>query len=148
MGYTTKSNYLNKIKQREPFRGSSVRGVIEDGLYLVYSYHTPIAAFHDTGWIYFDNKSYSPTTSRIQNLVGGYIENTYGAFTRYYSRDGMIYYKKDFSSDVYCKYIYSDFSFEAIKQDTLSLFHHKQPSQDEVDNPLLTLKNKLQSLSS
>lgn len=77
------------IRSREPFQGSSMRGVqgappsmgwirgtefhqqidrLKNPDYTVMSYNTPIAVHHEEGWHYPDI-SHSPTTGKHQSIV-------------------------------------------------------------------------------
>lgn len=82
----------NKIRNREEFNGSSARGAFVTAVdggeapesdveaireviahngrgYVVFSYHTPIAAVSEDEQVSFvSNESYSSTTSRLQNI--------------------------------------------------------------------------------
>lgn len=59
------------IAARKPFRGNSVTAEkTQRGNYCVYSYDTLIAEWDNDGeMIHFDEKRYSSTTSKIQNLI-------------------------------------------------------------------------------
>ncbi|HQP00306.1 MAG TPA: hypothetical protein PL042_06830 [Caldisericia bacterium] len=67
---TTYKQMPNKLINREEFNGNSVTATIENGIYKVYSYNTLIFS-HDinNSENYFNNKYYSNTTSRIQNML-------------------------------------------------------------------------------
>ena len=61
------------LKSREPFKGNSVEAVyISGGSYKVYSYGTlifEIDSKHNGETFHLDNKFYSVTTSKIQNML-------------------------------------------------------------------------------
>ena len=61
----------DRINNLQEFKGNSARGVIEDGKYNVYSYSTLIYSYNlnDKKVEYFDNTSYSSTTSKLQNIL-------------------------------------------------------------------------------
>jgi hypothetical protein len=57
------------IIARENFRGNSCRGAWECGAYRVYSYSTLIAESGADASLYFNERKYSLTTSRLQNII-------------------------------------------------------------------------------
>ena len=59
------------LKRQEPFISSSVTAMVgRDGVYRVSSYETLILELSPTGEVlYFDDKYYSATTSKIQSLI-------------------------------------------------------------------------------
>jgi len=60
----------NHITNHEKFKGSSVTGTPkDDGFYDVYSYTKLIAVFRYQVMTYFDDTSYSNTTSTLQHLI-------------------------------------------------------------------------------
>lgn len=69
--YTNYSDMAQKIANRETFEGNSASGYrYRDGRYRVYSYATPILSLDPTGRIvFFDNRRYSQTTSRLQSII-------------------------------------------------------------------------------
>ena len=71
------------LSKRKEFRGNSVRAFRDlDDNYIVMSYDTIIYAQCVNGW-YFDNTFYSPTTSRIQNLlIWNVLPAIYGRYLR------------------------------------------------------------------
>ena len=59
------------LKNRESFAGNSVSAVMADGKYIVYSYNTIILitdCVTDTV-LEFNNRFYSVTTSKLQNML-------------------------------------------------------------------------------
>jgi len=81
MTKTTYDAMPRLIRQRKPFEGNSVIAELSrDGdQYMIYSYNTLIARFDRTSardknredfpLVFFDNKQYSSTTSRLQNII-------------------------------------------------------------------------------
>ena len=80
MKYTTYSKMGNAIAKKEEFKGNSViaywqgTGSLADSVYIVKSYNATILKIYGVntgggGSIVFDNKYYSPTTSRLQNII-------------------------------------------------------------------------------
>lgn len=88
---TSNRNAGELIRSRQPFQGSSMRGVegappsmgwirgtefheqidrLKNPDYTVMSYNTPIAVHHEEGWHYPD-VSHSPTTGKHQSIVRG-----------------------------------------------------------------------------
>lgn len=67
--YRTYREMPELLSKRKEYRGNSVRAFkdLEDN-YIVMSYDTIIYAQCVDGW-YFDNTFYSPTTSKLQNLL-------------------------------------------------------------------------------
>jgi hypothetical protein len=57
------------LRNKESFTGSSVRAISNSGGYMVYSYDTLIFSEDKNGNIFFDSCKYSPTTSKIQNII-------------------------------------------------------------------------------
>ncbi len=58
------------ITNREHFKGSPVTGELVGDIYTVRSYSTVIATFNKHGGlIWFDDMSYSNTTSKLQSLI-------------------------------------------------------------------------------
>ncbi len=57
------------IKHSEGFNGSSVHGKLYRDEYNVYSYNTLIASFKHGVLLWFDDTSYSSTTSKLQHLI-------------------------------------------------------------------------------
>lgn len=67
--YATYREMPKLLERRKEFRGNSVRAFKDwEGNYIVMSYDTIIYAQCAGGW-YFDNTFYSPTTSKLQNLL-------------------------------------------------------------------------------
>jgi hypothetical protein len=68
-----RANYTEieqKLRDLEPFRGSSVTAYWDGDVYKVKSYSTTIATAVQRGyWTTFDGTYYSNTTSRIQNII-------------------------------------------------------------------------------
>jgi len=64
MGKVTENEMIKYIENKEPFTGSSVSATLDNGVYSIFSYSTKI--YSSDG--YFDNKKYSSTTSKIQNM--------------------------------------------------------------------------------
>ena len=68
------SNYSevrDALHARESFRHGSCSGHrYPDGQYRVYSYSTPVLSVDATGCVvFFDNRRYSQTTTRLQSLI-------------------------------------------------------------------------------
>lgn len=74
------TNYIemkNKLASFEPFRGNSVSAYRTekqiDGraawIYEVFSYSTLMYSTNDLGQVIFNNKYYSVTTSKLQNML-------------------------------------------------------------------------------
>jgi hypothetical protein len=59
----------DRLKNREPFIGNSLRGYWEGNTYKVMSYHTLIATLEEGGQRWVSPERYSNTTSRAQNLI-------------------------------------------------------------------------------
>lgn len=59
----------NAIHTQDKFKASSVTANKEGVLYNVYSYDTLIASFSGNTMMYFDDTSYSNTTSKLQHLL-------------------------------------------------------------------------------
>lgn len=58
------------LRNRQNFQGNSMSAVrAPDGTYVVYSYNTVIANVTPNGDIAINERKYSKTTSRHQNLV-------------------------------------------------------------------------------
>lgn len=66
MAKITEKEIKEKILNRQSFNGSSVKGVLNESDYLVYSYDTIIYRESNK---YFDNIKYSSTTSKLQNIL-------------------------------------------------------------------------------
>lgn len=66
--YREIEKYLERFK---PFKGNSAYAIFKDPYYIVYSYKTEILKYdtEDRKVVYFDDKKYSSTTSRLQNLI-------------------------------------------------------------------------------
>lgn len=69
-----KDNYQdikNKLANKQAFNGNSARAEINGSLYNVYSYNTLIFSYNLDAYqiLDFDNKFYSVTTSRLQNMI-------------------------------------------------------------------------------
>lgn len=97
MAYATYNQIPGKIKDREPFQGSSVRATADDGeFYIIFSYRTIMMIIHlkSDEIIYFDNTSHSPTTSRLQNMVGYLMRDRYSIPYTPYRRDNQKYYRR------------------------------------------------------
>ena len=62
---------LEKLEDCEDFNGSNVTAYTDNDVYKVFSYRTLIFAYdrHNRSVEVFDNKFYSSTTSKIQNLI-------------------------------------------------------------------------------
>jgi hypothetical protein len=58
------------LQRRESFVGNSAAGYITpSGRYVVTSYHTTILSVEGGRVVYFDNRFYSVTTSRLQAMI-------------------------------------------------------------------------------
>ncbi len=66
--YTSYKHMAYEIINRNNFKGNSTEGLKQINSYTVWSYSTAILRIEDNK-IYFDNRKYSPTTSRIQNII-------------------------------------------------------------------------------
>lgn len=83
--YTTYNSIKDKILAKGGFRGNSASGQLENGgIFAVKSYKQWIFRIYPTGKTEFNNKFYSVTTSRLQNLIARF----YGLPTK---RDNKIY---------------------------------------------------------
>ena len=62
---------INALVNKKPFQASNIFACItETGSYLVYSYNTIILRVASDGEVvYFDEKHYSATTSKLQNKI-------------------------------------------------------------------------------
>lgn len=71
MTYINYKAMREAIKNRQEFNGNSVTAEIEEltGSYLVKSYNTIILEILPNGVLGFNNKRYSVTTSKLQNLI-------------------------------------------------------------------------------
>lgn len=73
MGYANYKDIETAIRNRAPFIGNSARGELgrdENGyFYAVYSYRTKVAEMRQNGVVFIDERRYSSTTSRLQNIV-------------------------------------------------------------------------------
>jgi hypothetical protein len=59
----------DRLKNREPFTGNSLRGFWDGDTYKVFSYNTLIATLESGGPRWVSSTKYSNTTSRGQNLI-------------------------------------------------------------------------------
>lgn len=85
--YRTYREMPELLERRQEFRGNSVRAFKDwEDNYIVMSYDTIIYAQCAGGW-YFDNTFYSPTTSKLQNLL---IWNVLPAMFGRYQRKAYI----------------------------------------------------------
>ena len=57
------------IIARENFRGNSCFGMWVGGDYKIASYNTLIAEIKADGELYFNDRKYSVTTSKLQNII-------------------------------------------------------------------------------
>jgi hypothetical protein len=57
------------LRNKESFTGSSVKAISNSWGYMVYSYDTLIFSEDKLGNVFFNDKKYSSTTSRIQNII-------------------------------------------------------------------------------
>lgn len=67
--YTSYSDIGEAIKNKIDFEGNSVTGKGTGYDYKVYSYSTLILWLRNGKPYFFDNTSYSPTTSKLQNII-------------------------------------------------------------------------------
>ena len=75
--YKTYKQIPEAIAQQENFAGSSVQGVKEKDWYYVYSYGTLMAIVLANGaGVVLNKQHYSPTTSKIQNILRWLFEDT------------------------------------------------------------------------
>lgn len=75
MKRVTNREMVNCMVKRTPCRANSAHAIFDDdGSYCVYSYSTLIFKEKTNGTIYFDNRKYSVTTSKLQ----GNIRNAFG----------------------------------------------------------------------
>lgn len=74
--YKTYKQIPAAIREQENFAGNSVQGVKENDWYYVYSYDTLMAIVlaNDAG-VVLNKQHYSPTTSKIQNILRWLFEN-------------------------------------------------------------------------
>ena len=75
--YKTYKEIHDAITKQENFAGSSVQGYKENDWYYVYSYGTLMAIVlaNDAG-VVLNKHHYSPTTSKIQNILRWLFEDT------------------------------------------------------------------------
>lgn len=60
----------NYLASKTPFMASNIFACYDnEDNYTVYSYQTIILKVYTSGKIYFDNKFYSSTTSKLQNKI-------------------------------------------------------------------------------
>lgn len=71
MPYTNYRDMSEAIANREDFDGSSASGLTEtSGKYVIKSYKTVMAIIDQNGQVeYYNDKHYSSTTSRLQNII-------------------------------------------------------------------------------
>ena len=96
MGYTCYNEIPKKMEEMQAFKGSSAKGVWEGSLYKVYTYAVPVFCMHRDGTIvYFDNTSYSPTSSRLQNIIGWSMmgKSNQSVPKETWKRDGYFFYR-------------------------------------------------------
>lgn len=68
--YNNYEEIQNRIYHRQDFIGNSATGRLVGSIYSIQSYNTIILKLDSYNCsIYFDNRIYSSTTSRIQNLI-------------------------------------------------------------------------------
>lgn len=68
--YTPYSQMLSKLQNMEEFKGLNVRAYYNGVSYIVKSYDTTILLVNTATWAHtYDARKYSPTTSRLQNLI-------------------------------------------------------------------------------
>ncbi len=66
---TALKNLTQFITSQEDFKGSSVTAQLIEGVYTIKSYSTIIATFRGETLVWFDDTSYSSTTSKLQHLI-------------------------------------------------------------------------------
>jgi len=66
---TALKNLTKFITSQEDFNGSSVTARLIEGVYTIKSYSTIIATFRRGSLVWFDDTSYSTTTSKLQHLI-------------------------------------------------------------------------------
>jgi len=70
MAYTNYRQTVEKVASLVPFQGNNLRGVIEGGEYVIYSYSTLMATVDlATKWVWINEEKYSVTTSRQMSYV-------------------------------------------------------------------------------
>lgn len=71
MPYANYRDIEQAISNLEEFRGSSARGEIDGNEYVIISYETEMARVRlsDGEVLTFNDKYYSSTTSRLQNII-------------------------------------------------------------------------------
>lgn len=70
MQYINYEEMQEALAFKQGFKSNSVSAKWEDGRYTVYSYSTVIyRSRDDMGLYYLDNKYYSVTTSKLQNML-------------------------------------------------------------------------------
>ena len=75
--YKTYKEIPDAITKQENFAGSSVQGYKENDWYYVYSYGTLMAIVLANGaGVVLNKKKYSPTTSKIQNILRRLFKDT------------------------------------------------------------------------
>lgn len=68
--YTPYRSMRAALMNLRNFRGSSVSAVLNNNIYTVKSYQTVMLSLDtQTGTVLFNNRYYSHTTSKIQNLI-------------------------------------------------------------------------------
>ena len=60
---------LGMLLNKKPFQASNIFACYDNNCYVVYSYQTIILKVSAKNDIYFDNKYYSRTTSKLQNRI-------------------------------------------------------------------------------
>ena len=91
MGYTSYRVMGDKIARREDFTGNRATGKHEGGVYKVYSYSTLILELRDSADpLYFDNRQYSRTTSRLQGIIGRALDIPATIQRKVYSAGGRV----------------------------------------------------------
>lgn len=67
--YATYRQMANLFTNYTSFDGNSVRALWDGNSYKVYSYETLILKAENGKVTYFDNSYFSPTTSKVQNIL-------------------------------------------------------------------------------
>lgn len=69
MTYTNYREMTQAIRERRQFEGNSVSAHYDGGDYVVKSYNTEMLRIGSGGAVKFNNRRYSVTTSKLQNMI-------------------------------------------------------------------------------
>lgn len=82
------------VAEQEEFQGSNLKGVVENGVYVVYSYSTPVLFYDGEKWVRNSTK-YSATTSKQLTQACRLLERTHHVPEQFFNqrlqeiKDGM-----------------------------------------------------------